>query len=200
MLSLFRRRITQRNWDDITLEKFYKLSKLGKSPNVYDVIDIVYDINCRELPIKDVPNYKIDFLNTTCPKRPIKKHYVLNGTKYNALFDITRISAAQFVDFRNYAATGAKLEDILSVCLIPEGHTYNDGYDIQQLKKDILQLPITDVQTISFFFINQLFVLLESIQSSLTSNLETMKTEETMKLKSLLENLDLPYLMSSQFC
>lgn len=200
MLSLFRRKIKQRNWDDITLEKFYKLYKLGKSPNVYDVIDIVYDTNCRELPIKDVPNYKVDFLNTACPKRPIKKHYVLNGTKYIALFDITRISAAQFVDFRNYAAAGAKLEDILSVCLIPEGHTYNDGYDIQQLKKDILQLPITDVQTISFFFINQLFVLLESIQSSLTSNLETMKTEETKKLKRLLENLDLPYLMSSQFC
>lgn len=190
-----KRKVKAKTWNDITLEKFYKLSKLGKNPNVFDVVDIVYDVNSRDSKLSDFQQYNIDFLNTDCPKRPIKKQYVLNGKKYNASFDITRINTAQFVDFRNYSSNGCKLEDILSVCLIPEGRKYNDGYDVQQLKADILQLPITDVQTISFFFINQLYVLLESTRYYLTAQMKTTDPKEAKELKKLLTNLELPFLM-----
>ena len=150
ILKIFSRN-KKATWDDITLEKFYQLNGLGKDPDIYDVIDIVYGIKSREIPVSELYKYSVAFLNKECPRRSIKKHYTLNGVKYNANFDITKITTAQFVDFRNYAINGAKIEDVLSVCLIPEGHSYNDGYDIIKLKVDCLQMPITEAQTISFF-------------------------------------------------
>ena len=71
-------------------------------------------------------------------------------------------------------------------------------YDIIKLKVDCLQMPITDAQTISFFFINQLFVLLESIQSSLLHNMEEIP--ETQQLMDQFKDLDLPSSILSQFC
>lgn len=197
ILKIFSRN-KKATWDDITLENFYKLTDLGKEPDVYDVIDIVYGIKSKEIPLNDLKKYSIDFLNKECPKRPIKKQYKLNGVKYDANFDITKITTAQFVDFRNYAANGAKLEDILSICLIPEGHNYNDGYEVQKLKQDILQMSITDAQTISFFFINQLYVLLLSTQSYLVNSMEEIP--EMKEIMNQLKNLDLGSSILSQFC
>lgn len=197
ILKIFSRN-KKATWDDITLEKFYQLNGLGKDPDIYDVIDIVYGIKSREIPVSELYKYSVAFLNKECPRRSIKKHYTLNGVKYNANFDITKITTAQFVDFRNYAINGAKIEDVLSVCLIPEGHSYNDGYDIIKLKVDCLQMPITEAQTISFFFINQLFVLLESIQSSLLHNMEEIPG--TQPLMDQFKDLDLPSSILSQFC
>lgn len=182
------------DWDDITLEKFNKLKELGPEPNICDVIDIVYGINSKEIPYTELKKYPVSFLNKECPRRPIKKRYTINGNKYDACFDITKINTAQFVDFRNYSYNGGGMENVLSVCMIPKGHKYNDGYDIDKVKEDMLQLPITDAQTIAFFFINQLVVLLQSIQSSLL--LELKETEDTKKMAELLDSQDLINLIS----
>ena len=185
-------------WDDITIEKFYQLNDLGKNPDIYDVIDIVYGIKSKEIPVSELYKYSIDFLNKECPRHPIKSHYTINGVKYDSNFDITKITTAQFVDFRNYAANGAKIEDVLSVCLIPEGHSYNDGYDITKLKADCLQMPITNAQSIGFFFQKQLTALLQIIQYCLLRKLKGVK--EMQPLYNQLKEMDLHSLTSSLFC
>ena len=56
ILKIFSRN-KKATWDDITLEKFYQLNGLGKDPDIYDVIDIVYGIKSREIPVSDLHKY-----------------------------------------------------------------------------------------------------------------------------------------------
>lgn len=178
-----------KTWYDITLKQFNELSKLGDKAELGDLLRIVYDVEIRDIPISDISKYKLDFLKQPTPQEPIKKYYKINGTKYFACFDTTKLTTAQFVDFQNYAKQNDFI-GCLSVCFRPKGTEYNDGsYDIDKAKQDIASLPITQALTISFFFKNQLVVLLSAIQSSLTSQLEEMP--ETKKLAEIIETLDL---------
>lgn len=196
MLNLFKKHKT---WYDITLGQFNRLSKLGVNPSVYDVIDIVYGIDSKKLPISELSKYPVNFLNSAVPKASIKSTYKLNGTKYSAMFDITRLTAGQFIDFRNYSANGAaKLEDILSVCMIPKGKSYNQGYDILKVKNDILSLPLPDAQAISFFFLNQSYVLFEAIQYSLMDQAKKMKSPTLSKILTQVQEAQSAILTSCQ--
>ena len=66
--------------------------------------------------------------------------------------DLTKVTVAQFIDYQNYIKeTPVKFEKVLSVFIIPEGHTYNDGYDLQQAQQDMLELPFVVVQKVAFF-------------------------------------------------
>lgn len=188
-----------KNWYDITLEQFNQLSKLGKEPSVYEVIDIIYGVKSKELPICELTKYPVAFIGQEIPRTPIKKYYKLNGTKYTANFDITKINGAQFIDFRNYSSNGAKLEDILSVCLIPKGHKYNDGYDILKVKEDALKMKITDAYTIGFFFLLQSLILQEGTLSSLRQQLGKMKDQKIQEVVNQLESLDLSNLILSLY-
>lgn len=188
-----------KTWYDITLEQFNQLSKLGKEPSVYEVIDIIYGVKSKEIPIGELSKYSVAFIGQEIPRTPIKKYYKLNGTKYSANFDITKINGAQFIDFRNYSANGAKLEDILSVCLIPKGHKYNDGYDILKVKEDTLKMKITDAYTIGFFFLLQSLILQEGTLSSLRQQLGEMKDPKIQKVVNQLESLDLSNLILSLY-
>lgn len=185
--------IKKKNWDDISIAQFNALSLLGKEPKIEDVIKIIYDVDLKNIPIKDIVKYDTTFISKPIPRRPIKKYYILNGTKYNANFELPSISTAQFFDFRNYAEKNDYI-GVLSCCLIPDGKEYNDGYDIEQTKADIATMPITEAQTISFFFLNQTAVLLEVILQSSTSQLKKnpkmKENKELMNLLNLLEKMD----------
>lgn len=191
--------IKKKSWDDISIAQFNALTLLGKDAKLEDVIKIIYDVDLKNIPIKDIVKYDTTFISKPIPRRPIKKYYILNGTKYNANFELPSISTAQFFDFRNYAEKNDYI-GVLSCCLIPDGKEYNDGYDIEQTKTDIATMPITEAQTISFFFLNQTAVLLEATLQSSTSqlkkNTETKENKELMNLLNLLEKMDLLNLTS----
>ena len=65
------------------------------------------------------------------------------------------MSTAQFIDYQNYIKNN-RIEEILSCFFVPAGHSYNDGYDIEKVKKDLLSLKITDAYALAFFFELQL--------------------------------------------
>ena len=191
--------IKKKNWDDISIAQFNALSLLGKDAKLEDVIKIIYDVDLKNIPIKDIVKYDTSFISKPIPRLPIKKYYILTGTKFNANFELPSISTAQFFDFRNYAEKNDYI-GVLSCCLIPDGKEYNDGYDIEQTKADIATMPITEAQTVSFFFWNQTAVLLEATLQSSTSQLkknpETKENKELMNLLNLLEKMDLLNLTS----
>lgn len=174
MLNLFKKtksRNIRKTWYDITLGQFQELCQLGDTPDFADLLRIIYNVDLRTIPISTIAKYNVEFLRKPTPRTSIKDHYLLNGTKYKASFDLTNLTTAQFFDFRNYAQKNDSV-GVLSCCVIPEGHEYNDGYDIENVKKDLLDLPITDAQTISFFFINQTIVLLKATESYLNNQLK----------------------------
>lgn len=108
-----------------------------------------------------------DFLRHDCPpvsapSRVISGDFVLIPTK-----DFTNITTAQYVDFQTFSKGGtAKLPELIAVLLVPEGHKYNDGYDVAQVVRVVRDLPLPEALGLNAFFFGQ---LVQSIQASLTS-------------------------------
>ena len=143
-----------------------------------------------DLPIPDYTALaaKTDFLRHECPpatapSRLICGDFILEPTK-----DFTKITTAQYVDFQTFSKKGIDaLPDLLSVLLIPEGHKYNDGYDLAQVKETVLQLPLPAALGLSGFFFER---LLASIQASLTSLEGVAKMVPATKKTETLERLE----------
>ena len=194
------KRVKSKNWYDITLKQFNDLVALGDNAKIGDLLKIVYDVDLKDIPITDISKYKLDFLKKPIPRESIRKSYTLNGTKYIANFELPSISTAQFFDFRNYTEQ-KDYTGVLSCCLIPEGKEYNEGYDSDKVRTDIESLPITQAQTVSFFFWNQTAVLLEATLQSSTSQLKkNPETKENKELQSMLKKLEkLDWLSSTSF-
>lgn len=189
-MKLFKKFLSyKKNWYNITLGQFLKLSALGDKPELADVLDIIYKVNINTIPISDINKYSISFLTKPIPKTVIKKSYKLGNTEYIPNFDLTKITTAQFFDFRNYAQKD-DFVGILTVCLVPKGKEYAEGYNIEDVRKDVLSFPITDAQTVGFFFKNQLVVLLRAILSSSTHQLKEMKNPKVDQLVEQIEKLD----------
>jgi hypothetical protein len=69
--------------------------------------------------------------------------YTINGRVYEVDCTPSAFTAGQYIDFTNYVKNGSRLQDLLSVVVLPQGHTYGDGYDMQQAREDIGALPCT---------------------------------------------------------
>lgn len=176
--------IQDKNWGDVTIEQYYQIVELVKEQDdytIYNLIDILWGIDSSKLPAKDLSKYadKLQFLNKDVPKVALKKHYTFNGRKYDSSCDLTSMSTAQFVDYNNFLK-GGKYEEILSVFFIPEGHSYNDGYDVLQVQKDLLQLKITDCMAAAFFFKRQLKVFCHLFQHYLIKKMKKEKMEKNL--------------------
>jgi len=146
------------------------------------------DVLELSLPAYAVLSADTDFLRHECPpatapSRLICGDFILEPTK-----DFTKITTAQYVDFQTFSKKGIDaLPDLLSVLLIPEGHKYNDGYDLAQVKETVLQLPLPAALGLSGFFFER---LLASIQASLTSLEGVAKMVPATKKTETLERLE----------
>lgn len=186
-----------KDWKDITLKQFYLIQELLEEPDEYttfNILDLLYDIDSANMPLTEFAKYNkiLDFLNTEVPVVDLKEQYTINGTTYNSGFNLTVVTASQFVDYQNYVKNN-KWEDFLSVFFIPEGHTYNDGYDVAKVKEDILALDFPTVKSIAFFFTIQYGAFLNHFLSSLKKNVKKMKLtkKEKKELIDKIEQMDL---------
>lgn len=185
-----------KDWKDITLKQYYTIKELLEEPDdytTYNIIDLLYSVDSVNLPLTELKKYNgaLEFLNKEIPLVKLEEKYEINGIIYMTGYNLSKISAAQFIDYNNYTGTN-KYEDYLSVVFIPEGHQYNDGYDIDQVKKDLLNLPITVVRSLVFFYTLQLAKLQISFLSSLKKDLRKMKMEKEKRkeIEELIEKLE----------
>lgn len=167
-----------KDWKDITLRQFYQIQDLLAEPDDYttfNLLDLIYDIDSASLPLSEISKYNkaLEFLAEEPPTVNLKDKYTINGTVYNSNYNLTKVTAAQFIDYQNYIKDN-KWEDFLSVFFIPDGHTYNNGYDIQKVKEDILSLDICTVKSIGFFFTLQLQKFSKHFLSSLKKTMKKM--------------------------
>lgn len=187
------------NWNDITLEKFKKIQEILEVQDDYttfNLLDIVYDISSCDMTLNEISSYSnaLDFMSKEIPHVKLQDYYTINKTIYKFNKELSKVTAAQYIDYTNYMKEDKiKYEDVLSVLFIPEGHKYNDGYDLEQVKKDILQLPITVVYTAAFFLTKQFQIFLHYFQRYLIQSLKKMKNKEnTQKLIKILKEMDFP--------
>lgn len=109
-------------------------------------------------------------------KETVKAKYIINNKIYT-LDTQMNITTAQYIDYANYKKNN-DIVKMLSVFLIPEGHTYNDGYDILEVIKDIEDMKWVDAEAIGFFFIKRFALFIKIFLNCLEAK---MKKDKKMK-------------------
>lgn len=180
------------NWKDVTLEQFLQLKELinieDDTERLLSISELLLGEKVSELPVAEYTKRikELDFLKTEIPTNQIVNKITINGNTYCIDAVIGRITTAQYIDYDNYIKKDESYDKILSVFFIPNNHKYNDGYDIEEVLKDIRQLPITVVVSECFFFERQLRQFYKTFQSSLIHQVKRQKIDKKVK-KSLIE-------------
>lgn len=186
----------KRDWTNITLKDWYNIQDILSVQDDYttfNLLDYLYNINSLDMSLSEVSKYSnslsflndaADFENFVC-----EDEYTINGTTYVGFVDITHISVAQFIDYQNYIKEQpVKFEKVMSIFIVPKGHTYNDGYDMKSVQNDLLELPFRVCQKVAFFLVKQLQTFVQITLYYLTAELEKTEMEKEKK-DTILYNL-----------
>lgn len=132
-----------------------------ESRNV-QIISLLSGIPEEELlnmPIADMRKYSdtLDFLHEEPKIGKPKKTYTLGMHQCEVQIKPEKLTTAQYIDFKELAGmANDKPEVVLSIFLVPKGKRYNDGYDVEEVQRAILdRLPATDAQSILAFFLRR---------------------------------------------
>lgn len=147
-------------WSDI---KYRTLLDIREAANIEDenervfaIMEAVFGEDVLDLPLKDFNEKckELQFLQKEIPNDLHVKDIKVNGREY--YFDglLGKITTAQYIDFQNYQKNNDE-QKVFSVFIIPKGHKYNDGYDMEQVFNDILDIPVPVLFSASFFFSRQ---------------------------------------------
>lgn len=197
------------NWNDVTIKNFYRLKRVLDMPEDEDkVYRIVGALNGKSLEavlsmnIRDVEKMikDADFVNRKPRARMAQRKYIINGTTYLPTYDMTNITTAQYIDFQAKAPfSETDMAGFLAVLMIPEGHKYNDGYDMNKVLDDMGCLGVEDAMGLSAFFFFLYKALMKQAERSLRRMLRKAQkkgemtkeqVEAVQKAMSAIELLD----------
>lgn len=200
------------DWENITIEKYYKIKDILDDEVDDDITKnvklVAVMLNKDEQEVWDMDMgeageyiYRLQFLNKfELPKNPNMK-IKLPSYDLRVIKDLTKINVAQYVDFQNFVKMPMResMEKILSIFLIPEGCSYNTGYDIIDLQKEIRQnLSFRVAEGLLSFFIEKYGKLLihsliycrkqvrKSKDPEMIEKMEKTEKEIQQKLESLI--------------
>lgn len=151
------------DWAQITVAQYEDMCEIQRAhpkDSAKYVVEYLYGIpNADNIPIPEYSCYVAGLrrfigdpvLNT---KLTPNASYMLNGREYNVDITPTAFTVAQYTDLTNYMkkGEGATLADILSTVVVPAGHVYNDGYDMEQARADIGEMAVTAGFAVIGFF------------------------------------------------
>lgn len=148
------------NWNNIKYRTLLDIRDAAniedENERVYAIMEAVFGEDVLDLPLKDFNEKckELQFLQKEIPNDLHVKDIKVNGREY--YFDglLGKITTAQYIDFQNYQKNNDE-QKIFSVFIIPKGHKYNDGYDMEQVFNDILDIPVPVLFSASFFFSRQ---------------------------------------------
>ena len=183
-------------WKDISLGKMKDLEKIGeenKGLNEFEIsclyISYLYECEAKNISFKEFQTYaqSLKFLGDPIPETKLKLEYNINGKEYSLDINPASFTAGQYYDFSQYNLKEKKdLVDFLSVILIPKGHTYCDDYNIEDVKEELLSLPMPDVNAIVNFYIA---LVKRLAQLSQTFSLRLIKKAKKKMTKEEYEDL-----------
>ena len=169
------------NWYDVTLAQFKELQTIleieDELEKVVAMAELVLGNDVTDLPLQEFNEQlrRLEFLKTEIPTSVPPKHIELKEKKYDVTSLLGNITTAQYIDFMNYVKDNDTAK-MLSVFVVPEGHKYNDGYDMQEVIKDMENIPIPVANSITSFFTAQFAKFIEIFQSSSIKKVKKDKT------------------------
>lgn len=178
------------SYDKLTLGKWLELKDVDTEQEEIDVqIDILSILSdmtpdeIMELPLPEYSKLVNDsmFLSKEPPiTKNLPKTIKINGKDYEIVQKVDSITTGQYIDYQAYLKNN-DVAHILTCFIIPKGHKYGEGYDLEEtckLFKDYL--PVGIAIGISRFF----FALWVSLTNAMmdSSIKETKKAVMKMKI------------------
>lgn len=150
------------SWEQLTVAQFEELCRLQENHPTdcaKYIIEYLYDVaDAEQLPIIEYSAYMAGlqkFIGEPVLKAKLTPSatYTIHGRLYRVDITPADFSVAQYTDLTNYLKSGkASLIDLLTVVVIPDGHLYQDGYDMRQVRSDVGDLPLTAGFAVVGFF------------------------------------------------
>lgn len=188
------------NWKQVKLKQFQQIlevenQKLDDTDRIAEIIKILFNVkNPLDLEILEFQKYvdEIKFIGTPIPNTKLVTQYTINGTMYSFKGNVFEINMSQLIDWRNYCKkTPLNYAEILSVFVIPQGHKYNDGYDMEKAIEDIGNITIPDAMTMFNFFVSALQMSTNLLQDYLKNQIKKLKALQPKQQKQIEKMLEI---------
>lgn len=156
-------------YDNLPIGKYQSiLEALSKTTDDIDahvtILSILNDMEMEEvynLPLEKYAELSqhVSFLLSPLP--PVRGR-ICNSYKCGEMVlipttNVKKFTAAQYIDYQQMLVEKDKIVELCSTLLVPEGHTYADGYDIADVHNVIADhLSVMDVMELSAFFLRKL--------------------------------------------
>lgn len=187
------------SWDEVSIEKYEELLKASDVEDDLQRTINILAVLTDEKP-QDIENINLEELNTLTrntkwvnefdfDKSDKPKTFKMEGIEYNVTRRVPDMTVAQYADFQAYFGKTTDMEILLSIFVIPKGHKYGEGYDMEDLQRSLKKhMPITTANSIIYFFLKGSLNLLNSTLISLESQLE--QARNLTKKKEIQEKID----------
>lgn len=182
--------------NNLTIKQWNEFTELmiEETPDIYSIFELFgYDVN--RLSVDEFEKLWNEIKTAKLSQSVIKREYQIGDRRFKAHLNISKIKAGQFIDLQTYLSSGKKLEQMLSVFLIPmkrnfigvyREQEYGVGYDIFETQEFLLNnFPIGAANELSFFFLRTSKTLLQFMKESSTRKLMKAKNKEMKKMKKM---------------
>lgn len=149
-------------WDRLTLDRYN--SVIAVDPESEDA-GLAMAASANGMTLKeayDLPLHEshemaeaFSFAQKAPRVKRMKETFTLNGREYAPVTDPSKITTAQFIDY-DQLPDKRDLISVLSCVMVPPGHIYNDGYDLDTAKRDMKDLSVEEAVSICDFFVRGL--------------------------------------------
>ena len=182
----------KKSWRDVTIYEYFnlvdRLSDEGLTEYEREVILVSFAMGVAEDKVWDmtIGEFKANQLNTAFMKefnvaRDCNfKTINIDGEKYNVCTDLHNFTVAQYIDFQTFYAQRKDnaniLASLLACFIIPRGHGYAEGYDVNDLKLKIINgLDILTAEELLFFFLKRYLLLMRATANYFNWAIRRMK-------------------------
>lgn len=193
-----------KSWDDITLPVWNRLQLANlagtdENDKSIKIAAILAGVSQKEVEAMPFTEYlellrQSEFIGQK-PEVQVRHEYELGGRLYTLKLQPERITTSQFIDYQTLAKSEPENEaKLLSVCLIPKGHDYGDGYELKEVEGDIVKhLSYPDFVALKLFFWTyceelQKATLTCSAQKAVKQEIPWWNLPKRMKARSLIRD------------
>lgn len=152
-----------RKLQDFTIKEFNQFQELitDEEPDIFSIFEL-FGEDASNMSVGEFNSKWSEIQSSAINKRGTKRVYNINGRRFKTCLNPFDVKAGQFVDLQYIMANDNKLQNVLSVFLLPQSrngfgwktHKYNDGYDVLEVREFILNnFTIGDAQALSAFFL-----------------------------------------------
>lgn len=196
------------NYRDLPLGKYEEIVRLCREEMtevdrrvaIIAVLAGLTEDEVLHLPLDVFTDYsaRSRFVERECPENMVPavvKSYTLGGMVLVPVTDIRKITAAQYIDFQNFAQDKENhFIELLSCFLVPRGMDYNEGYDVLDVHNAIREeMSVAQAIALLAFFFNGWAKSIRNTLSSSGRMVRRIKDPETrkalaMKIQDLLDS------------